>query len=248
MTICCDSGATDHFFSQHSLFDKRSFSQVVKGQPVFGSVNDTKGAVIAGRGLTVPIEVTTADGDTCTVQFDANFVPDLAPGLNVMSTSRLTHDASGRPTGHSVTLGHASALILRDGIRIPLNRQDGLTVLNGRRQLQHRRHHESTLKPAPRALATSATTLYDLHLKLNHLNYDDVERVAQQQDIDITDTTRKFCEHCQIGKQTRKQARIKLPTAATARPQSIVHTDIFGPVDTERIRHLSVNKIQLNQS
>ena len=206
VNLVCDSGATDHFLSDRTLF---ATLQLVDSSTagVQGSVAGAPTTRIVAKGTTVPITVNLPDGSTTCLTFDASYVPGLAHGLNIIATSKIV------AKGHSFSLGTSSWLTLSGGPAIPLHVSDGLTFLRG------------TRPSAPAALVT----LFDLHKQLCHVNYDDAERVADLHGIVLDNRDRVLCEHCQLGKHTRSQARMKLPSASITPVTSIVHSDIFGP-------------------
>ena len=223
--LVCDSGATDHFFSDRELFDDAFFAIVDpnSSKPVQGSVKGGQGAKIVARGRTVPLAVTLVDGTISHVTFDACFVPGLASGLNIVSTSRVADKS------HTFSFGKESYLTLSTGQRILLHQDRRLTFLRVHlpemSQISSKRGATQHDTPPQRAFVT----LYEFHKQLNHVNYDDTERVAHEQGVKLSDRERSFCEHCQIGKHTRAQERRVLPTASITPTSATVHTDIFGP-------------------
>ena len=124
--MVCDSGATDHFLSDRTLF---ATLQLVASPTagVQGSVAGAPTTRIVAKGTTVPITVNLPDGSTTCLTFAASYVPGLAHGLNIIATSKII------AKGHSFSLGTQSWLTLSGGLAIPLHESAGLTFLHGTR-------------------------------------------------------------------------------------------------------------------
>jgi hypothetical protein len=77
-------------------------------------------------------------------------------------------------------------------------------------------------------------TLYGFHLRLGHLHYDAIERLANQpgSDIKLTDNKRRNCLICAEGKQTKNPQSQKDSgtNAPTDRIGGVICSDLKGPI------------------
>ena len=95
-------------------------------------------------------------------------------------------------------------------------------------------------KPSLCMLARSKEDLcWDWHSKLSHLNFKTINKLTKRNLVEglpnVTFRKDKICEACQRCKQIKSSFKSKAETSST-RPLSLLHMDLFGPVDPPSIR------------
>ena len=95
-------------------------------------------------------------------------------------------------------------------------------------------------KPSLCMLARSKEDLcWDWHSKLSHLNFKTINKLTKRNLVEglpnVTFRKDKICEACQRCKQIKSSFKSKAETSST-RPLSLLHMDLFGPVDPPSVR------------
>ena len=94
------------------------------------------------------------------------------------------------------------------------------------------------IEESPKCLLSRAETTKLWHRKLGHLNLRSMQKAISENAIvgipDLKIVEGKVCGECQIGKQTRKSQK-RLQHISTSRVLEILHVDLMGPMQTERL-------------
>ena len=73
------------------------------------------------------------------------------------------------------------------------------------------------------------------HRRLGHLRFDNISKISTKEAVrdlpKIVVPLNSVCKHCQHGKQTR--ANFKIKEHMTSHPLEIIHTDLCGPSRTK---------------
>ncbi|XP_031121052.1 uncharacterized protein LOC116024300 [Ipomoea triloba] len=88
----------------------------------------------------------------------------------------------------------------------------------------------------------SNVTSWEWHRKLNHLNFKTINQLARKNLVeglpDIVYKKDQVCDACQKGKQIKSSFKSKTHES-TSRPLSLLHMDLFGPVDPVSVSGIS---------
>ena len=208
-TTIWDSGASKHMSPYRDDF--------IDYKPLEGNSvrlgNSSKEAIM-GRG-TLKIKVPNRDTITHMLLKDTLHVPKLH--CTLVSLGQL-EAKGGKWTGEN------GKLILQDSngkIRATIPKVNGLYVTK------------------TNAEAYMAETLYDLHVRLGHINYNYLKKlIPQYESLRITNWDEKECIHCLKGKAKWapiSKERISIPMAEKYEDQ--INIDIWGPASTSTQKH-----------
>ena len=212
-----DSGASHHMSSQRQYFscfrEYETYIHIANGSRL----------TTAGIG-DIWLKVERGDNTTSEIQLrDVLYVPDLG-SQNLLSVRCI------QQAGASVVFGE------REGRKVEISKNNELIAIaelcGNSYILLASLQEQKNNKTANRVVtASSSGTLIEWHHCLGHLGFDDVKALAKKNpEIIITSPlTNPTCEHCIVGKQTRK------PNSAPANHRAkehleLIHSDLAGPM------------------
>jgi len=212
-----DSGASDHMSSQQQYFSNfREYATYI---------HIANGARLTATGVgNIWLAVEKGNHTTTEIQLrEVLYVPDLG-SQNLVSVR---------------CIQQAGAWVIfseRDGQKVKISKNNEAIAwaeLRGNCYIllasTTSQKNNSTANCA--ITASTSATLIEWHHGLGHLGFDDVKALPKKNsDITITGTlTNPTCEHCLVGKQTRKRNSAPA-THGAQEPLELIHSDLAGPM------------------
>ena len=222
-----DSGSTHHMCNTRSQMKEVRRAKECK-KVILGNSTSTKVSSVG----TVDLEVMVGRKKSRITLEDVLFVPKLR--VNLLSVSCLMRDNIDLLFDSE----QGTCRLMKEGREIGQAHKTGelwtLTTLQEKQK-------EAETQAIPEAYLTSGGKGLDLwHLRFNHLNQDDLQKMQKNQtvrglNIEGGDQVKGNCAGCALGKQHREKL-VSIAERRQTEHLDLVHTDLVGPLEVKSIQ------------